>query len=144
MLVLGCTKSVYPEYLFITIGDYLCNTCIFLAWSWPELPYTHTRWNRLLFANRQRGIFNLHVGCANTQETSAILSPDPQGLCGQPKHEVCHRTQDSNPRPTGLEASVLTPKPSCIMILWHVATILDSGCDYSTRYEQPTVLPEIH
>ena len=41
-------------------------------------PYTHARRNRLLFAKRQRGIFNLHVGCANTQGTSVILSPDPQ------------------------------------------------------------------
>ena len=26
----------------------------------------------------QRGIFNLHVGCANTQGTSVILSPESQ------------------------------------------------------------------
>ena len=26
--------------------------------------YTHARRNQLLFANRQRGIFRLHVGCA--------------------------------------------------------------------------------
>ena len=44
-------------------------------------PYAHVRRDRLLFANRQRGIFNLHVGCANTQGTSVILSPDPQGQC---------------------------------------------------------------
>ena len=76
------------------------------------LPYTHARQNWLLFAKRQRGIFNLNVGSANTQGTSVISMPDPQGLCGQPKHEACHRTQDSNPRPTGLEASTLTPKPN--------------------------------
>lgn len=28
----------------------------------------------------------------NTQRDSVILSPDPQGLYGQPKHEACHRT----------------------------------------------------
>ena len=76
------------------------------------LPYTHARQNWLLFAKRQRGIFNMHMVCANTQGTSVILSPDPLGLCGQPKHEACDRTQDSNPQPTGLEASVLTPKPN--------------------------------
>ena len=54
----------------------------------------------------------MHMVCANTQGTSVILSPDPQGLCGQPKHEACHRTQDSNPQLTGVEASVLTPKPN--------------------------------
>ena len=52
------------------------------------------------------------IWCVNTQGTSVILSPDPQGLCGQPKHEACHRTQDSNPQLTGVEASVLTPKPN--------------------------------
>ena len=30
----------------------------------------------LLFVNRRRGTFNLHVGCANTQGTSVILSPE--------------------------------------------------------------------
>ena len=38
-------------------------------------PYTHAGQNRLLFAKRQRGIFRLHVGCANTQCTSGIFSP---------------------------------------------------------------------
>ena len=42
-------------------------------------PYTHARRNRLLLTKRQRGIFRLHVGCANTQWTSGILSPVPQG-----------------------------------------------------------------
>ena len=74
---------------------------------------THARRNWLLFANWQRGTFNLHVGCANTQGTFAILSPDSQGKGGQPKHEACCRTRESNPQPTGLKASVLTPKPNC-------------------------------
>ena len=51
----------------------------------------------MLFAIRQRGIFNLNVGCANTQGTSVILSPDSQGLGGQPKHEACRRTWESKP-----------------------------------------------
>ena len=78
---------------------------------WGDDP-THARRNWLLFANRQRGTFNLHVGCANTQGTSVILSPDPQGLVGQPKHDACCRTRESNPQPTGLEASALAPKPN--------------------------------
>ena len=57
-------------------------------------------------------MLNPHVGCANTQWTSVILSPDPQGLCGQSKHEACQRTQEWNPRLTGLEESLLTPKPT--------------------------------
>ena len=32
-----------------------------------------------VFAKRQRGTFRLHVGCANTQLTSAIFSPVSQG-----------------------------------------------------------------
>ena len=51
----------------------------------------------MLFAIRQRGIFNLNVGCANTQGTSVILSPDSQGLGGQPKHKACRRTWESKP-----------------------------------------------
>ena len=35
--------------------------------STQTAPYTHARLNRLLFAKRQRGIFKLHGGCANTQ-----------------------------------------------------------------------------
>ena len=34
--------------------------------------YTHTHQNQLLFASRQRGIFYLYVGCANTQGTFVI------------------------------------------------------------------------
>ena len=59
---------------------------------------------------REEAGFNLNVGCANTQGTSGILSPGQQGLCGQPKHEACHRTQELIPRLTGLEASTLIPK----------------------------------
>ena len=58
------------------------------------------------------GIFNLHVGCTNTQDTS----PDLLGLRGQPKHSAGHQTQELNPQPSGLEASLeasaLTPKPN--------------------------------
>mgnify|MGYP001796164741 CR=1 FL=1 len=50
--------------------------------STQTAPYTHARQNRLLFAKRQRqrGIFRLHVGCANTHWTSGSFSPDAQGL----------------------------------------------------------------
>ena len=47
--------------------------------STQAAPYTHARRIRLLFAKRQRGIFKLHVGCANTQWTSGIFSPVLQG-----------------------------------------------------------------
>ena len=38
--------------------------------------------------------------------------PHRQGLFGQPKHEACHRTRESNPGPAGLEASAPTPIPN--------------------------------
>ena len=47
--------------------------------STQAAPYTLARRNRLLFAKRQRGVFRLHVGCANTQWFSGIFSPVPQG-----------------------------------------------------------------
>ena len=50
-----------------------------ISHSTQTAPYTHARRNWLLFAKRQRGIFRLHVGCANTQWTSGIFSPVPQG-----------------------------------------------------------------
>ena len=42
-------------------------------------PYTHARRNPLLFGKRQRGIFNLHVGCANAQGTSVLIRRDCVG-----------------------------------------------------------------
>ena len=45
----------------------------------------------LLFAKRHRGIFKLHVGCANTQWTSGIFSPVPQG----PGKDEWHTTTKS-------------------------------------------------
>ena len=53
--------------------------------------YPHARQNRLLFAKRQRGIFRLRVGCANTQSTYGIFSPVPQG----PGQNECHTTTKS-------------------------------------------------
>ena len=48
-----------------------------LEWRvWGGDPIPMPAWNRLLFAKRQKGIFNLRVGRANTQGTSVILSPD--------------------------------------------------------------------
>ena len=42
-------------------------------------PYTVARRNRPLLARRQRGIFRLNVGYANTQWISGILNPVSQG-----------------------------------------------------------------
>ena len=45
---------------------------------WQAAHNTHARRNWQLFAKRQRGIFRLHVGCANTVDPG-IFSPVPQG-----------------------------------------------------------------
>ena len=50
-----------------------------------------------LFAKRQRGNYYLRVGNVNAHGISINISPDPQGLCGQPKLKACHWTQESNP-----------------------------------------------
>ena len=50
-----------------------------ISHSTQTARYTHVRRIRLLFAKRQSGIFRLRVGCANTQLTSGISSPVPQG-----------------------------------------------------------------
>ena len=41
----------------------------------PRHIYTHAYRNRQLISKRQRQIFRLHVGCANTQETSSTIVP---------------------------------------------------------------------
>ena len=46
----------------------------------PYALYPCPSRNWLLFAKRQRGTFRLHVGCANTQWTSGIFSPEEPGL----------------------------------------------------------------
>ena len=66
-----------------------------LVWGGDPIP-THVHRNQLLLARRQRGIFNLCVGCENVEGTSVILSPNSSGLCGQPKCKACHRTQKLN------------------------------------------------
>ena len=56
--------------------------------STQAAPYTHARQNRLLFANRQRGIFRLRLGCANTQWPPVFLVPFCKNLArmnGTPK-----------------------------------------------------------
>ena len=47
--------------------------------STQAASYTHTRQNWLFFANRQRGIFRLHVGCANTHSGPPVSLVVPQG-----------------------------------------------------------------
>ena len=87
--------------------------------STQSTPYNHASWNRLLFAKRQRGMFRLHVGCENTQWTSAILSPvhkDLARLNGPPQPNqkwspalgIEPRCLDHKPQPLTIE-SFLTP-----------------------------------
>ena len=54
--------------------------------------YTRASRKRLLFANRQRGIIRLPVGCADTQWTSGIISPVLQG----PGKDEWHTTTKSD------------------------------------------------
>ena len=107
-------------------------TCIYSTETWnsAEGPCRRVRGGDpipmpagigFVFANRPRGIYNLHVGCANTGDLRYFKS-----LGGQPKREACRRTWESNPRPTGLKASTLTPKPN-----WLTCWILSSLSIYS-------------
>ena len=45
----------------------------------PTVSITHTHQYWPLFVKRQKGNLTLHVGLANTQLSSAIFSPIPQG-----------------------------------------------------------------
>ena len=92
-------------------------------------PYIHARRNQLLFADRQRGIFRLHVGCANTQWTSAIFSPFPQGpgqdewyattksemTAGNAPGSLDHESQPFTIRPFLTPYTQKTPLSTCIL-----------------------------
>ena len=53
--------------------------------STQAAPYTHTRQNWLFYANRQRGIFRLHVGIE-----PGSLDPEPQLLTIAPYSRLTH------------------------------------------------------
>ena len=79
--MLYCIEAVIEsmELSCLSIRTELSSLEYSVSHSTQTAPYTHARQNQLLFAKRQRGIFKLHVGCANTQWTSGIFSLDPQG-----------------------------------------------------------------
>ena len=74
------SKKVGTDLLRIVVVVVVVFNAERVSHSTQAASYTHARQNRLLFANRQRGILRLRVGCANTQWTSGIFSPVPQGL----------------------------------------------------------------
>ena len=70
-------KTTSPPSTSLSMRKELSSLEYRRSHSTQAAPYTHACWNRLLFAKRQRGIFRLQVGCANTQWTSGVFSPVP-------------------------------------------------------------------
>ena len=92
------------KWLIISLWCYLGNNLVFCA---------GLRSNKLLFAKWLRGMFRLHLGCANTQWTSGFVS---QGPCPD-EWRTTTKLEMTWPPLLGIEPESLDLKPEHLPLL---------------------------